>query len=329
MGRIVECVPNFSEGRDARKIDRIAAAIESAAGVRMLSVEPDADYNRTVVTFVGDPDAVVEGAFRGIAKAAEVIDMTSHTGNHPRIGATDVCPFVPVSGVTMDDCVSMAMMLGKRVWDKVGIPVYLYERAARSPERRNLADVRRGEYEGLCEKLADPRWRPDFGLPEYNARSGVTIIGARPFLVAYNVNLATPNLDAASEIARRVRESGYLKDGVRVPGRLKAVKALGVMLGEKNIAQVSMNLVDFKVTPPHAAFDECVREAGALGERVNGSEVVGLLPLEPLLEAGRHALGAAAAGKPQGDLIDAAIGYLGLSTLAPFIPGKKVLELML
>jgi glutamate formiminotransferase/formiminotetrahydrofolate cyclodeaminase len=329
MNRIVECVPNFSEGRDRKKIDKIADAISSAPNVRLLSVEPDADYNRTVVTFVGPPETVGEGAVRGIAKAAEVIDMTSHTGNHPRIGATDVCPFVPVRNVTMDDCVSIAMTVGNRVWEEIGIPVYLYERAARVPERRNLADVRRGEYEGLSDKLRDPAWRPDYGPPEYNARSGVSIVGARPFLIAYNVNLGSSNVDAANEIARRIRESGWTVDGVKRPGKLKAVKALGVMLGAKNIAQVSINLVDFAVTPPHVAFDECAMEARALGEKVTGSEVVGLIPREPLLLAGRHALGHAAGSADEPRLLKAAVEYLGLSALAPFEPASKVLELML
>ena len=328
MPRLVECVPNFSEGRDIIKIERIANAIKSVQGVRLLSVEPDPDYNRTVVTFVGYPEAVLEGAFKGIEKAAEVIDMTSHTGNHPRIGATDVCPFVPVSGVTMDDCVNLAISLGNRVWEEVGIPVFLYESAARIPGRRNLAEIRKGEYEGLADKLRDPLWRPDFGPPEYNARSGVAIIGARPFLIAYNVNLTTPNVGAASEIAKTIRESGYVNDGERIPGTLRSVKALGVLLGARNIAQVSMNLVNFKVTPPHVAFDECLRVAETLGEKVNGSEIVGLIPLEPMLMAGKHALGADVQSDDMA-LVEAAIRYLGLSSLGGFDPKKKVLELVL
>ena len=329
MDRIVECVPNFSEGRDRAKIDAIAGAIASAPGVRVLNVDPDPDYHRVVVTFVGEPATIGEGAVRGIRKAAEVIDMTSHAGNHPRMGATDVCPFIPVRGVSMDECVTIALTVGSRVWDEAGVPVYLYERAARTPARRNLADVRRGEYEGLAQKLRDPAWRPDFGPPEFNARSGATIIGARPFLVAYNVNLASGNLDAANVIARRVRESGYLEDGVRVPGRLKALKALGVMVGERQIAQVSMNVTDFTVTPPHAAFDAGREEAERRGERVNGSEGVGLIPREPLLMAGRHALGEGARGRPAGELMTAGIEYLGLSALYPFEPERKVLELIL
>lgn len=329
MDRIVECVPNFSEGRDRAKIDAIASAIASAPGVRVLNVDPDPDYHRVVITFVGGPATIGEGAVRGIKKAAELIDMTAHAGNHPRMGATDVCPFIPVRGVTMDDCVAIAMTVGRRAWDEAGIPVYLYGHAARSAARKNLADVRRGEYEGLASKLSDPAWRPDFGPPEFNARSGATIVGARPFLVAYNVNLASNNLDAANWIARRVRESGYLDGDVRVPGRLRALKALGVMVGGRNIAQVSMNVTDFTVTPPHAAFDACREEAERLGERVDGSEVVGLIPREPLLMAGRHALGARAFGLPEAALLEAGIGYLGLSALHPFEPDKKVLELIL
>lgn len=329
MERIVECVPNFSEGRDRAKIDAIAAAIGSAPGVRVLNVDPDPDYHRVVITFVADPAVIGEGAVRGIKKATEVIDMTAHAGNHPRMGATDVCPFIPVRGVTMDDCVTIAMTVGRRAWEEAGVPVYLYERAARIAARRNLADVRRGEYEGLASKLRDPAWRPDFGPPEFNARSGATIVGARPFLVAYNVNLASNNLDAANVIARRVRESGHIERGARVPGRLKALKALGVMVGERNIAQVSMNVTDFTVTPPHAAFDACREEAARLGERVNGSEVVGLIPREPLLMAGRHALGEKAAGLAPSEVLQAGIDYLGLSALYPFEPDKKVLELLL
>lgn len=329
MERIVECVPNFSEGRDRGKIDAIASAIASAPGVRVLNVDPDPDYHRVVVTFVADPAAIGEGAVRGIKKAAEVIDMTAHAGNHPRMGATDVCPFIPVRGVTMDDCVAIAMTVGRRAWEEAGVPVFLYERAARTAARRNLADVRRGEYEGLPLKLRDPAWRPDFGPPGFNARSGATIVGARPFLVAYNVNLASSNLGAANVIARKVRESGHLEGGVRVPGRLKALKALGVMVGERNIAQVSMNVTDFTVTPPHAAFDACREEAARLGERVNGSEVVGLIPREPLLMAGRHALGEKAAGLPPAEVLRAGINYLGLSALYLFEPEKKVLELIL
>ncbi|MBI5529027.1 MAG: glutamate formimidoyltransferase [Deltaproteobacteria bacterium] len=324
---MVECVPNFSEGRDRAKIDRIASAIASAPGVRVLNVDPDPDYNRVVITFVGGPATIGEGAFRGIREAGRAIDMTSHKGNHPRMGATDVCPFVPVRGVTMDECVRIAQTVGRRTWEEAGIPVYLYERAARTPSRQNLADVRRGEYEGLAAKLRDPDWRPDFGPPEFNARSGATIIGARPFLIAWNVNLASDNLGAANEIARRVRESGRVENGHRVPGRLKSAKAIGVMLQARRIAQVSMNLTDFAVTPPHVAFDACREEAAKLGEKLNGSELVGLIPKEPLLMAGRHASGGA--DLPEEKAIAAGIEYLGLAALEPFAPEKKVLEIVL
>lgn len=327
MDKIVECVPNFSEGRDRAKIDRIATAIASAPGVRVLDVDPDPDYNRVVITFVGGPDAIGEGAVRGIREAGQVIDMTSHKGNHPRMGATDVCPFVPVRGVSMDECVRIAEAVGHRAWEEAGIPVYLYEQAARLPSRRNLAQVRRGEYEGLPEKLRDPTWRPDFGPPEFNARSGATIVGARPFLIAWNVNLASDNLAAANEIARRVRESGRVEGGRRVPGRLKSAKAIGVMLEARRIAQVSMNLTDFSVTPPHVAFDACREEAARLGERLNGSELVGLIPKEPLLMAGRHALGNADVSEQKA--LEAGITYLGLSAFGTFDPAKKVLEILL
>lgn len=329
MDRIVECVPNFSEGRNRTKIDRIAAAIASAPGVRVLGVEPDPDYNRTVVTFVGGPGTVGEGAVRGIREAAVLIDMTSHKGKHPRIGAADVCPFVPVRGVTMEDCVRIAEDTGKRAWEEVGVPVYLYERAAKTPARQNLADVRRGEYEGLAEKLRDPQWRPDFGPPEFNARSGATIIGARPFLIAWNVNLASDNISAANEIAKLIRESGRTEGGVRVPGRLKAVKAMGVLARARRTAQISMNLTDYFVTPPHVAFDACREAAQTLGERLNGSDLVGLVPKEPLLMAGRHSFGGERADLPEDALVAAGIEYLGLSAFGQFDPTKKVLETIL
>ena len=243
MPRIVECVPNFSEGRNIRVINAIAGAISAVAGVKFISAEPDKDYNRTVVTFVGEPGAVLEGAFQGTRKAAELIDMTDHQGEHPRIGATDVVPFVPVAGVTMEDCVRLAKEFGARVGTELQIPVYLYEEAATKPERRNLANIRKGEYEGLAEKLADPEWEPDFGPAVFNATSGATVAGARMFLIAYNVNLDTSDVKIASEIALRIRESGRVKKDARgnpvlddggkkitIPGSLRAVKAMGVSL---------------------------------------------------------------------------------------------------
>jgi glutamate formiminotransferase/formiminotetrahydrofolate cyclodeaminase len=336
MPAIVECVPNFSEGRDVRIVNAIAGAVGTVGGVKLLGADPDRDYNRTVVTFIGPPDDVVEAAFAATRTAAELIDMRNHKGEHPRLGATDVVPFVPLQGVTMADCVEMARRYGHRVGTELGIPVYLYEAAATRPERRNLASVRKGEYEGLPEKLRDPAWAPDFGPASFNERSGATVTGARVFLIAYNVNLDTADVGIANEIALRVRESGRVKkdaDGhpvldaagrkVTVPGTLRAVKAMGVLLEAHRIAQVSMNLVDFTVTPPHAAFEEVARQAASLGVRATGSEIVGLTPREALLAAGRHF---APGVTEESLLVRAAVDRLGLSQLEPFDPKRKVIE---
>ncbi|HUI09905.1 MAG TPA: glutamate formimidoyltransferase [Bacteroidota bacterium] len=339
MPRIVECVPNFSEGRKIRTINAIAGAISAVSGVKFISAEPDKDYNRTVVTFVGEPGAVLEGAFQGTRKAAELIDMRTHQGEHPRIGATDVVPFVPVAGVTMAECVGLAKEFGARVASELQIPVYLYEEAATKPERRNLATIRKGEYEGLAAKLADPEWAPDFGPSVFNAASGATVAGARMFLIAYNVNLDTGDVRIASEIALRIRESGRVKKDaggnpvldaqgkkITVPGSLRAVKAMGVLLEAHNIAQVSINLVNYHVTPPHVAFEAVKQEAATLGAQVTGSEIVGLTPKEALLMAGRFY-----APEARGDdaLVDAAVRALGLSQLEPFDIQKKVIEAQL
>lgn len=339
MARIVECVPNFSEGRNIKVINAIAGAISGVAGVKFISAEPDKDYNRTVVTFVGEPAAVAEAAFQGTRKAAELIDMTQHSGEHPRIGATDVVPFVPVAGVTMADCIRLAQEFGKRAGDELRIPVYLYEEAATRPERRNLSTIRKGEYEGLAEKLRDPAWAPDFGPAVFNAKSGATVTGARMFLIAYNVNLGTNDVSIANEIALRIRESGRVKKDaegkpvldaqgrkVSIPGTLKAVKAMGVLLEAHNIAQVSINLVDFHVTPPHAAFEEVKQQAATLGVNVTGSEIVGLTPREALLMAGTFYAPAAANEDEQ---LGAAVAALGLSQLEPFDAGKKIIEAQL
>jgi glutamate formiminotransferase/formiminotetrahydrofolate cyclodeaminase len=340
MRQIVECVPNFSEGRDPGVIKRIAEAITGVPGVKFLSAEPDKDYNRTVVTFVGEPENVLEAAFRATARAAELIDMTRHAGEHPRLGATDVVPFVPVAGVTMEECVLLARRYGERVSGELGIPVYLYEEAASRPERKNLTTIRKGEYEGLQAKLADPAWVPDFGGTDFNARSGATVTGARSFLIAYNVNLSTADVAVASEIAARVRESGRVKKGdtgaavldtngnkIVIPGTLRAVKAMGVLLEAHSIAQVSMNLVNFTVTPPHAAFEEVAAQARSLGVQATGSEIVGLTPREALLQAGRHY--AAGASMSDDQLLDLAIERLGLSQLEPFDRRKKIIEYQL
>lgn len=339
MQQIVECVPNFSEGRNLTIINAIGGAIKSVPGVRLLSVEPDKDYNRTVVTFIGAPDGVVEAAFRATKVASELIDMRQHKGEHPRLGATDVVPFVPLSGVTMQDCVGLANRFGKRVGEELGIPVYLYEEAATTPARRNLATIRKGEYEGLAAKLADPAWKPDYGPASFNARSGGTVTGARVFLIAYNVNLATNDTDIAQEIALRIRESGRIKKDeqgkpvldasgrkVSIPGTLKAVKAMGVLLEAHNIAQVSINLVNYEVTPPHVAFEEVRKQAASLGVEVTGSEIVGLTPKEALLRAGRFY---APTRTTDDELIAVAIERLGLSQLERFDPGKKIIEYQL
>lgn len=339
MPRLVECVPNFSEGRDIRIINAIAGTITSVPGVKFISAEPDKDYNRTVVTFIGTPEGVVEAAFQATKKATELIDMTVHTGGHPRIGATDVVPFVPLQGVTMAECVKLAHEFGKRVGDELRIPVYLYEEAATRPERRNLSTIRKGEYEGLAEKLKDPAWKPDYGPAEFNAHSGATVTGARVFLIAYNVNLNTNDKKIADEIAFRIRESGRVKKDasgnpvldasgkkVTIPGSLKAVKAMGVLLETHNIAQVSINLTNFTITPPHVAFEEVKKEAATLGVEVTGSEVVGLTPLEAMLMAGRFY---APDITDEKQLLAVAEQKLGLSQLEKFDPQKKIIEYQL
>jgi len=339
--RIVECVPNFSEGRDREKIGVIVREIESTPGVKLLDVDPGESTNRTVVTFVGEPGAVKEAAFKAIRKAAEVIDMRVHKGAHSRLGATDVCPFVPVSGVTMADCVRLAQELGDRVAGELGIPVYLYEEAAARPERRNLAEIRAGEYEGLPEKLKDPAWLPDRGDPVFNPRSGATVIGAREFLIAYNINLNTRDRRLAHEIALNLRESGrarrdkegnILRDeagnAVKVPGKFKDVKSVGWYIEDYGVAQISINFTNFKVSPIHAVFDETVREAEKLGLRVTGSELVGLIPMEALLMAGRHYLEKQGKnpGAPNEELIRMAVLSLGLNDKSPFDPNRKIIE---
>ncbi len=339
MNKIVECVPNFSEGRNAGTIKAIAESINGVEGVKLLNVEPDKDYNRVVVTFVGDPDGVAEAAFKSTEAAARLINMERHKGEHPRLGAADVVPFIPVSGVTMDECVHLAKTYGSRVASELHIPVYLYEAAATSPERKNLSDIRRGEYEGLAEKLADPKWKPDFGSSEFNRKSGATVTGARKFLIAYNVNLNTADVSVAQEIALRIRESGRAKkdasgnvmkdergETLKIPGLLKSVKAMGVLVERLNIAQVSINLVDYETTPPHVAFEEVKKQARSLGADATGSEIVGLTPLNALLMAGRFY---GDAQMPEANLLATAVEHLGLSQLDYFDPAKKVIEYQL
>jgi len=319
--RIVECVPNFSEGRDRKVIDEIAREISSTAGVRLLDVDPGPDANRTVVTFAGEAEAVGEAAFRAVRKAAELIDMRRHRGTHPRMGATDVCPFVPVSGIGMDECVALSKAVARRVGEELGIPVFLYEKSASADHRRSLADIRRGEYEGMAAKMLDEKWRPDFGPRELNPAAGATVMGARPFLIAYNVNLDTTTVALARRIAREVREK---KDGTGLP----ACRAIGWDMPGYGCVQISMNLVDYAVTPPHAAFEEVRRLARDAGLRVTGSEIVGLVPMEALLMAGRFYLGrqGRSGGQPQEELIAVAVRSLGLDDVAPFDPAAKILE---
>ncbi len=342
--KLVECVPNFSEGRDKAKIEQIAEAIRGVDGVKLLDVDPGRDTHRTVMTFVGAPEAVVQAAFAAIARAGEVIDMSRHTGAHPRMGATDVCPFVPVSGITMAECAELARQLGRRVGDELGIPVYLYEAAATRPQRRNLADIRSGEYEGLTEKMQQPEWAPDFGPRTFNPRSGATVIGAREFLIAYNVNLNTRDTKIANEIAGRIRETGrpqkdengkIIRDdhgeALRIPGKFTACKAVGWYMDDFGRAQISINLVNYHVTPPHLVFDECCQIAVELGARVTGSELVGLIPLEAMLEAGVHYLRkqGRSTGVSEAELVHIAALSLGLGELYPFEPEKKIIEYQL
>jgi glutamate formiminotransferase len=339
--RLVECVPNISEGRRREVYEAVAQAAAAVRGVTLLNVDPGAETNRTVITFVGAPEAVLEGAFALAAKAIELIDMTSHKGAHPRLGAVDVIPFVPVTGVAMDDCVELARRLGDRVGGELAIPVYLYEYAASSPSRRNLADIRGGEYEGLTEKLADPAWTPDFGPARFVPRSGATVIGARKFLVAYNVNLNTTDRRLANRVAFDVREKGRIKrdahgdpvldaDGqpLREPGLLRSVKAVGWTIPEYGCAQISINLTDLDVTPLHVAFDTCEERAHERGLRVTGSELVGLVPKAALLEAGRHYLlrMGRPSGVPDSVLLQVAIRTLGLSEVKPFDPDERIIE---
>ncbi|MBM3421114.1 MAG: glutamate formimidoyltransferase [Bacteroidetes bacterium] len=342
--RILECVPNFSEGRDMNIIKQITQVIETVEGVKLLDVDPGKDTNRTVVTFVGSPEEVCEAAFRAVTKASELIDMSKHTGEHPRMGATDVCPLVPVSGITMEETVEYARKLARRIGEELSIPVYCYENAAFEEKRRNLADCRSGEYEGLKKKLSDPAWKPDFGPAAFNARTGATAVGARDFLVAFNVNLNTTSTRRANSIAYDVREKGRPmregnpvtgkivkdKDGnqVMIPGSLKAVKAIGWYIEEYGIAQISMNLTNISVTPVHVAFDEVCRKAEARGVRVTGSELVGLIPLKSILDAGRYFLRKQqrSAGVPDEELIRIAIRSMGLDEISKFEPSEKIIE---
>ncbi|MFQ5411530.1 MAG: glutamate formimidoyltransferase [Phycisphaerae bacterium] len=344
MSQLIECVPNFSEGRDSSVIRRITDRIEAVEGVKLLDVDPGQATNRTVVTFVGPPGPVLDAAVAAVSMAAELIDMRQHHGEHPRFGATDVCPLVPVANITMDETAEYARTLARRLGEEVGITVYCYESAALVPERQNLAVVRSGEYEGLKDKLARPEWKPDFGPVEFNARSGATAVGARDFLVAYNVNLNTTSTRRANAIAFDVREKGRIRregdpltgtivrdaDGrpVYTPGSLKCVKGIGWFIEEYGVAQISMNLTNLSVTPVHVAFDEVCKKADARGVRVTGSELVGLMPLSAMLDAGRYFLRKQqrSCGVSDRELIKIAVKSMGLDELYPFQPEEKIIE---
>ena len=341
---IIECVPNFSEGRDMNIIKQITDEIESVDGVKLLDVDPGKATNRTVVTFVGSPQAVIDAAFLAIKKASEIIDMSKHKGEHPRMGATDVCPLIPVSGISMEETAAYAIQLAKRVGEELQIPAYLYEYAQPNKERNNLSVIRGGEYEGFFDKIKLPEWKPDFGPSVFPAKCGATVIGARDFLIAYNVNLNTKSVRLANSIAFDVREAGRVKregnpitgkvvkdaDGndVRIPGKLKACKDIGWFIEEYNVAQISMNLTNYKITSVHQAFDEVCKSADKRGIRVTGSELVGLIPLEAMLEAGRYFLHKQkrSVGVSEQELIHIAVKSLGLDELAPFDADKKIIE---
>ena len=342
--QLVECVPNFSEGRDLNIIKQITDEIEKVDGVRLLDVDPGKATNRTVVTFVGHPKAVIEAAYQAIKKASELIDMSKHSGEHPRMGATDVCPLIPISGITMEETAAYAHELGKRVGESLQIPVFMYEAAATSPDRQNLATIRAGEYEGMAAKLKDPKWHPDYGTNTFNERAGATVIGARDFLVAYNVNLNTTSVRRANSVAFDVRENGRIKtdangknvldasgEPIRIPGACKSVKAIGWYIEEYGIAQISMNLTNINVTPLHIAFDACCQSAQGRGLRVTGSELVGLVPKSVLIDAGKHFLKQQkrSVGISEKELIHIAVRTLGLDELSPFDPSKKVIEYLL
>ena len=345
--RILECVPNFSEGRDMSVIRQITDVIESVEGVKLLDIDPGKDTNRTIVTFVGDPEAVTEAAFLAVKKASEIIDMSKHHGEHPRMGATDVCPLVPVSGITMEETVVYARKLAERIGNELGIPVYCYEKAAFTKERRNLAYCRSGEYEGLPEKLSKPEWKPDFGPAKFNARAGATAVGARDFLVAYNINLNTTSTRRANSIAYDIRERGRVKregnpitgkivrdeqgNQVYIPGSLKEVKGIGWFIEEYGIAQISLNLTNISVTPVHVAFEEACKKAQERGIRVTGSELVGLIPLKAITDAGKYFLRKQqrSVGVSEDELIKIAVKSLGLDDLKPFNPKEKIIEYMI
>lgn len=337
--KIIECVPNFSEGKNGKIFDAIEASIKNLNEVKLLSLEPDADYNRVVVTLAGNEKGILDGAVAVSKAAAEHIDMRSHKGEHPRLGAIDVVPFVPVKNASMQECVKISEKYAERISKELDVPVYLYEEASRKPGRKNLSDIRKGEYEGLEAKLLDAEWTPDFGAAKFNPKLGAIVTGARFFLIAYNVNIKSSDIKYSKEIGEVLRESGYSKrdaegniikvDGkpVKVPGKLKYVKGMGVFLEKYNITQVSMNLTNYNVTPIHIAFEEVKKEAARLGVAIDGSEIVGLVPLEALLMAGKYYAGDK--NYDDKDLVKAAVEHLGLSSLNIFDPQKKIIDYMI
>lgn len=331
MRKIIECVANFSEGRDTSKIEQITAEVEKVPGVELLDVASDADHNRTVLTFVGGPESIKKASYNAIGRAAEIIDMASHQGQHPRLGACDVCPFVPIQNVTMADCVTVANELAGEVGEKLGIPVFLYEEAARFPERKDLASIRAGQYEGLEAKLKDSRWKPDYGPATFNKKSGATVIGAREFLIAYNVYLSATHKEIADSIARIIRESGCMasaddRQRIRIPGIFRSVKAVGISLGESGVAEVSINLTNYRVAPMHFVFEK-IKQLGQLGDAsVLYSEIVGLIPKEAILETGRFYQPGARSDRK---LIEAAVRNLGLDSPQGFNPRRKIIEYLI
>ncbi len=342
--KLIECVPNFSEGRNEDIINQITSEIKSVSNVKLLDVDPGKDTNRTVVTFAGNPDDVIEAAFLAISKASELIDMSKHEGAHPRMGATDVCPLIPIKGVSVDECIEYSHKLAKKVAQKLKIPIFMYEKSASSKSRQNLAKIRQGEYEEMSDKLKMKDWKPDYGPDELHIKSGVTAIGVREFLIAYNINLNTSDKKLASDIALDIREAGRAKrdengkiirdkDGVmvKVPGTLKSVKAVGWFLDEYNVAQVSMNLIDYKTTSVHRVFEEVRKQAQKRGLRVTGSELVGLIPLDSLLEAGRYYLQKQnkTSGVSDSQLIHIAVKSMGLDEMYPFNNDEKIIDYMI
>ncbi|MEQ8703364.1 MAG: glutamate formimidoyltransferase [Phaeodactylibacter sp.] len=344
---LIECVPNFSEGRDPAVLKQITDAIEAVEGVKLLDVDPGKATNRTVVTFVGAPEPVIEAAFQAMKKASEVIDMSKHSGEHPRMGATDVCPLIPIAHITMEEVAEWAHKLAKRAGEELGIPIYMYESAATKPAWRNLATVRSGEYEALPDKLAKPEWKPDYGPAKFNATAGATAVGARDFLIAYNVNLNTTSVRRANSVAFDVREQGRVKreggkvsgavlkdengNALREPGKCKGVKGIGWYIEEYGIAQISMNITDVRQTPLHIAFEACRESANRRGMRVTGSELVGLVPLQVMLDAGHYFLKQQrrSLGASEEEVIKIAVKSMGLDELAPFDPQQKIIEYQL